>query len=54
MSRPNPAPPPPGARVTVSYDSDVEGAAEVLLAILRRLPRLDEPTRGADHDEEAM
>jgi hypothetical protein len=50
VSRPNPSPG-PAARISVSYDTDVDGAAEVLLAVLRRLPRLGEPVHGADHDE---
>jgi hypothetical protein len=54
MSRPNPSPPPP-ARITVSYDADVEGAAEALVAILRHRPQAEELTRSSDHDEtEAM
>jgi hypothetical protein len=54
VSRPNLSSPPPPARLSVSYDTDVDGAAEALIAILRRLPLRDEPPRGADHDEEAM
>jgi len=51
MPRPNPSQPVPPARISVSYDGDVDGAAEALLVILGRLPRLDDAVRGANHDE---
>ena len=36
LSRPDPSP--PAAHISVSYDTDVAGAAEVLLAILADPP----------------
>jgi hypothetical protein len=35
---PNPSPPTPAATLSVTYDRDVDGAAEVLLAVLWRSP----------------
>jgi hypothetical protein len=50
VSRPDPTLS-PTARISVSYDSDIAGAAEVLLAILRHPPRPDEKMPGAVFDE---
>jgi hypothetical protein len=42
----------PAARITATYDHDVEGAAEALLALLRPLPA-DNPAREPSPDDEA-
>ena len=39
------------ARIVVSYEHDVAGGAEVLLAVLRETARLDGPVRDGDRDE---
>lgn len=51
MSRPDPSPV-PVARISVTYDTNVDGAAEALLAILRHLPGR-EKSEPADAAEES-
>jgi hypothetical protein len=48
MSRPNPSSVAPAARIIATYDHDVEGAAEALLALLQRPGQRGQPANPTD------